>query len=983
MQHRLIHFSNADCRSFYRRLPAHVQRVVMIVGMAGALVGAQERVPLTLLNASMEDVDASTQWPTSWRPRSHVGARNHRTCTDARTGDRAGEIAFERKETGYFYSTPVPLPLCERVTGEAWVRVNATGRGAYLLLYFRDGQDKYMGRRVESSVLADSAGGWQRLTVTGTVPPGAAAVVLALQLDGPGTAAFDDAVVTCRLLRAVPGVTLDSPVGVPIDLPGGATVILGKALSVAEPVTTAMGLDSRTALPPPVTPVVFWFGQGRQLGVVERAPLFPLGGMSVVRFSLQLRPGADTARPGFRFGSRAEADAVAVLLTVAGTPRPAFRSVTDMTPGPHPRLFAPRAELPMIRRRFLDAPGDSYHGRLWRTVKQHADMSLERREIVVYNGRYRTTLPPALPPLHKDRFPYWTGLSREIERGMQTMATVYLITGDEVYGRKATAWALALAEWPVWTDPSYGTAGSCLDTSHFCHGTAVVYDFCYDLLSESQRAALREALLAKGAAGVKRDATSGWARGFGWPNGFAVVMGGMGIAGAVTLGEDERAADYVTFARRRLYDFLDSRDRDGGYIEGLLYGGYAMTHITPFAEALRMLGDPTLASHSYWGKTVRFAAMCLAPAGGTHVNYCDSNRNSSVYWTTALLRAAEHDSVAQWHLAKSSFGTKVGDWGMTYAVTAARLPLADRAEVRLPHSALYRDIGWVVHRSGFEEGDLLLALRSGRRGSHCQADQNAWQLCVGGVWLGRDPGYGKRQTALHNTLLVNGQGQSNAGGQVSGYAALPGMQYSRHEAADCYPALERFTRHAFMLAGELVVLIDEVVPGAGDPSVSIESRIHHDKTEGCELRTERGCITLTANDKSLRIVLPQIQGVTLSTGETGVSRYAALAWRGERVVPMVLVPGGLATRTAEFEQSDGVLLLTIRAGAIEDRLLLTDDGREHALGQGVQADASVAWVRLDGGVPMAAAILRGNRLTAGGEALIRLDRMGDCGWSRQ
>ena len=97
---------------------------------------------------------------------------------------------------------------------------------------------------------------------------------------------------------------------------------------------------------------------------------------------------------------------------------------------------------------------------------------------------------------------------------------------------------------------------------------------------------------------------------------------------------------------------------------------------------------------------------------------------------------------------------------------------------------------------------------------------------------------------------------------------------------------------------------------------------------------------------------------------------------------MVLVPGGLDARTAEFQQGDGVLLLTTRAGAIEDRLLLTDDGREHALGQSVRTDASVAWIRLDGGVPTAAAILRGSRLTAGGEALIRLDRMGDCGWSR-
>jgi hypothetical protein len=594
------------------------------------LDAAEPEQPLAVVNPGFEIADADGRWPEGWRPRSHVGAANHRFAETARTGTRAAEIAFDREATGYFYSTPVPLPLCASVKASAWCRARAKGKGAYLLLYFQDVDNSYIGGRVSSRFLTD-AEEWERLTVEGSVPPGARFVLLALQFDGPGTAVFDDVVMSCRPLAAEPALMLDSPVGQPLPLGDGGVALLGSRVTVDKPVLGSAMLTSRAALPGPVIPIVAWFAGDRQLGVAERPAVYPLNGEMRIAFDIRPRPLADTARPGFRFASNSQADGIDVRFDAGEPPSPVFATVADMSPGAHPRLFAPRDSLPAVRRRFLDAAPDSPMGRLWSTIRNHADESLVRTEIKVYSGRYGTTLPPALPPEHPDRFPYWTGLSRQIEKGMQTMATAYLVTGDETYGRKAVEWALAVAAWPYWTDPSYSSNGSCLDTSHFCHGTAVVYDYCYDLLTDDQRHTLRDAMLEKGAAGVMRDATEGWAKTFGWPNGFAVVMGGMGIAGAVTLGDDERAPEYVRFARRRLWDFLDSRDRDGGYIEGLLYGGYAMTHITPFAEALRNLGDDTLARHPYWAKTMRFAATCLSPATATHVNFCDANRNSSVY----------------------------------------------------------------------------------------------------------------------------------------------------------------------------------------------------------------------------------------------------------------------------------------------------------------------------------------------------------------
>lgn len=191
-------------------------------------------------------------------------------------------------------------------------------------------------------------------------------------------------------------------------------------------------------------------------------------------------------------------------------------------------------------------------------------------------GKYRIPLPPAVPPRHKDNFPYWTGLSRALEIRIEALSTAYLLTGERKYADLAKTWMLAICDWPQWTDPDLDIADACLDTGHFCYAAAFTYDFCYDALTEAERLKLRGTLLDKGAAAVMRAGETGWARTMSWPNGFAVVMGGMGIAGMATLGDDERAEGYVQYSRRRLYEFLSAQDRDGGYVEGLLYGGYAI-----------------------------------------------------------------------------------------------------------------------------------------------------------------------------------------------------------------------------------------------------------------------------------------------------------------------------------------------------------------------------------------------------------------------
>lgn len=967
-----------------------MDRLLVAAAVAVVLCGTSHAAPANLLpNPDMEEVAGDIPLPTHWRGRLFIGKGHHRSSPEARSGKWAAEIRFDDvAKTGYYYSDLCPLPLCSTVEASAFVRVVTTaargskGKGAYVILFFCDSRGKGVGR-VTSRYLTSSGGQWVRLAVDGTPPPGTVQTRMAVQFDGPGVALFDDAALWGRELERLDSVTLGTRSNRWTELEAGERVWLGDAIPVREPVTVAFRVDAATGFPAMVSPVLVWFAGGHQVGVVDAGAVCPIGVVGHRDIPVLPLPQADTVRPGVlcRDGKGTRTVSVKGLAVAAASrPRPAF-PVANLQPQAHPRLMVAGEDLAGLRRRVRGAAADSALGRYWGIVLRHATASLGRKEIRVYSNRYSTTMPPAVPPRHKDNFPYWTGLSREIERGLECMAAAYLVTGDAKFARRAIEWAKAVAAWPSWIDPDTAKGrGSTLSTAHFCHGVATVYDFCYDQLTPGERRLLLDAMLGKGAAGVFRDATTGWAQSMAWPNGFALVMGGMGFAGSAALGDDPRAGQYVEMATRRLLDFLDTRDRTGGYVEGMTYGGYAMSHIAPFAHSLALMGDRTLGEHPYLGKTLRFAATCLAPGSGRLVNFCDSSQEGFAYWSTALLRLAEGDALGAWYLHNGGFGRSMGYWYPPYALIACPARL-DVAPPDLPLSAHYGDIGWVVHRSGFGPDDFFIALRSGRHGSHCQADQNAWTLNVAGQFLGIDPGYGRSATEEHNTLLVNGESQSLCGAQVAAFAHTPDFGYSCHDASAAYAGLRRFRRHVARLR-DVVVIADELVPAAA--TAHVESRIHHSRADDARVDVARGRVVLSRGDRRLGVVLPQAPKLDVRTGDTPRTRFAALHCdiAGHTVVAYLLVPGDDSRATLRVESAGAGAAILVERGGVTDRLVLARPRGGGSAGP-VETDGKVAWCRAERGDLTHAALVAGTSLVWRGVRVIAAESVGDCGLARE
>ena len=111
--------------------------------------------------------------------------------------------------------------------------------------------------------------------------------------------------------------------------------------------------------------------------------------------------------------------------------------------------------------------------------------------------------------------------------------------------------------------------------------------------------------------------------------------------------------------------------------------------------------------------------------------------------------------------------------------------------------------------------------------SHSHADQNTFVIMKGGRALAipggeRYPQHGSpfheqytQQTAAHNALLIDGEGQRNrdetARGELVAFRSLAHLAYVAGDARPCYDApLKKYLRHVVLARPSLVIVLDEL-----------------------------------------------------------------------------------------------------------------------------------------------------------------------------
>ena len=379
-------------------------------------------------------------------------------------------------------------------------------------------------------------------------------------------------------------------------------------------------------------------------------------------------------------------------------------------------------------------------------------------------------------------------------------AFAYQLTGDTRYAEKARQILLTYLTWSDWGFGEVANLGEPdLNEGHFLLGVSAAYDWLEPYLAPAEATRIAQRLGAE-AQKMSDGMPNAW-----WVDQFVqnhdwINTAGLGLAGLALAGEDARAAGWLSQASQnlaRLSQVLGPIS-DGTWHEGIPYQGYGISMSLPFWTALARTGvDYTdLGLLRGYGKWFLSTQVPGAPRQ-VILPYGDFTGNTLQAHVEILRYAAGrfHDGVAEtaaqrW-LAAGSRGSFVPElWYEVFELLYYDPSVAAIDPHTLPLDQTFSDLQATILRSSWDAGDLELAFKAGPYGGranfqrvqtkgapggwlswgHDHNDDMSFYLYGNGTWLAPEAvGYDAssnagaanpaNQTAYHNSLLVDGQGE--------------------------------------------------------------------------------------------------------------------------------------------------------------------------------------------------------------------------------
>ncbi len=427
-------------------------------------------------------------------------------------------------------------------------------------------------------------------------------------------------------------------------------------------------------------------------------------------------------------------------------------------------------------------------------------------------------------------WPYLEGISSGIYTRFSTVAMAYALTGDTKYSDQAIDWALDLCEWEYWCDTKYcwpSKYNGTLDTPRLMRAMAVVYDMCYDQLTQAQRDLIVENIIHKGLKPMYMDMCH---PNMIFHNKWMARAIGMIIAGSAIINEKNKAevGKYMDKAYAYCEAFLDERYTTANN-EGYSYTKMSTDDMLVAMDcANRVTGREGLLKHPFFEEVlVDWVVDFIAPGSNEFPVYSDSYASGFFKPTMLILNRATGNGKAGYFLQQvgmdeEPFNTLIyGNYEpvITEPTENDYVVFAER-------------VGYGGMRTGWEDGDLMFYIIGNNSNTgHNNYDQLSFQITTSSLWPAADPGYssdsyGFDEQEGHNAIIVDGIGQSVKGtatlapivdaqlyGQLSGSA--PETYTERDEAGKTngIPMLTQWDRHAIMLNhGDrpYYIVIDEI-----------------------------------------------------------------------------------------------------------------------------------------------------------------------------
>ena len=421
---------------------------------------------------------------------------------------------------------------------------------------------------------------------------------------------------------------------------------------------------------------------------------------------------------------------------------------------------------------------------------------------------------------------------------------MYLVSGDEVYARRAEKEMLAAADFVSW-NPSHF-----LDVGEMVTALAIGYDWLYDWLSPESRTIIEDAIIVKGlrTSGKKRW----WSKSH---NNWTQVCNGGLVMGALAVHEriPEEAQAIIAEALKSNPIAQKEYGPDGVYPEGFGYWEYGTWYEVMLIESLRTaLGTSCdLEKAPGFLESAKFMNFMSTPTGAVF-NFSDSGNpmnaiNPLLYWFA--LESGDMSLVWQdrERLLNEDFVRGINRQAPIAMLFASRCntkdikPIQDKVWTGKGSQPVF------LYRKGFAStADTYLGVKGGSpKNSHAHMDSDSFIYEWGGVRWAVDLGsqdyhsleskgigiWKKGQNSQrwqvyrlsnhsHNTLTIN-----NKIHQYKGMATMTKVlnkkkyKGAEFDLSSLFSDTESATRRITVDDNDKVCCVDKIVSGSADCSV--------------------------------------------------------------------------------------------------------------------------------------------------------------------
>ncbi len=505
-------------------------------------------------------------------------------------------------------------------------------------------------------------------------------------------------------------------------------------------------------------------------------------------------------------------------------------------PTEHPRILYRRQTLQEIRDTLATRRKKS-----WQACKEAADRALDKG-LPAFPAYHKIDDPVVRRMEYQKYFGYFRGF---VDGALMDLALGYLMTEKQEYAGAAKNILLHIAQWPVDDDHVSSVNAKWGDEVglSFSKCAHVAYDWLYEALDESERAAVREMCRGRARQTLRRlKERKNYLTypGESHDGRLIAYLSGMALAMA---GETTGPETWLDYSLKALLTFYPHwAGSDGGWAEGTAYGLWYNTFYIPALQGLEQLCGYNLWQRPFFNNIRYFFFYCTAnhgeirPFGDSAERGGPGVNNGSGYDDLLAFHARRYeDPYIGWWVEQIP-GYSGGRSGRMALLYPDNLPC--KPPDGLPQSRVFESVGWAGLHSDLTrpERDTCMIFKSSPYGSvsHSHADQNAFAVMKGGTALAipsghYGPSYGKphhaewtRSTKANNCILVNGRGQTirkaAASGRIVRFWDTKSCSYVSGDATAAYMGLlEKWYRHILFLRPGLFLLLDEI--SAPAPSV--------------------------------------------------------------------------------------------------------------------------------------------------------------------